>query len=732
MRLPINIAITVFIALIFSAIVFRVVDIEQRRDAELNRFSALQELSTIRARIEGLLNANLISMRSLQVEFSLNPEVDNERFNTLTGELLTGDLHTRHVAIAPDLVISNVFPLAGNEGALGLDYQTTSAQYASIQAAMEAKEIVVNGPIELVQGGTALIARVPVYHYESGAFWGVISQVIEHEELLDDAGLYESNLFDKAIRGINGSGSSGAHISGTESIWTHKVVTTQVTLPYGEWTLGAFPKTGSWELPMSSYTLHWVIGGIITIAFSLLVFTLLNNFNRLQVAFNTISHQARYDSLTALPNRHYFMQVLADNIREKARFKTPFAVLFIDLDHFKEINDSLGHEAGDELLIEVGNRLKATLRGSDLVARFGGDEFVVILHDLDDPIDAEFLANKILQSLSPTIEIANHDVMIQGSIGIAIYPEDGSNSSDLIKHADLAMYAAKSAGRGTSYFFNDSLRNQAESHLQLHREILKGLEDNQFRVFYQPIIEYTSRSPNGEIAKIEALIRWNHPEYGIVSPCHFIPIAEKTGTIRELGEFVLNQACEDYHKLCHQGMKLPISINRSSREFNDPKASQNWLRTIDEFEVPRSDITFEITESILMPDKERQHQMLTELTDSGVTLSIDDFGTGYSSVTYLRNFPVSQIKIDRAFLLGIPENAQQLALVEAIIKMASALELDVVAEGIEKQNQAMSLKRMGCTYMQGFLYARPLAIEDLVNMYRPNTGVAAERVGAGQ
>ncbi|CUS47403.1 MAG: EAL domain [Idiomarinaceae bacterium HL-53] len=731
-----NILTVVTVAIFSIFVLYRVVYTEQQRDAEQIRFIALQELTTVRARIEGLLNANLISMRSLRVEFSLQPEIDDQRFTTLMRELLTEDLHTRHVAIAPDLVVSHIYPLEGNEGALGLDYRNVPEQFSSIQAAMEVQDIVINGPVNLVQGGTALIARVPVYIASSGEFWGVISQVIEHERLIADAGLHASDSFLMGLRN-NEAGSLNEVISGEAAIWTHDPVQVQVALPQGNWTLAAFPKTGSWQRPLSSYSLYWIGGGLICLLIIILTFIVLNSLLKLRQAFSTISHQARYDALTSLPNRHHFMSTLTEQLKNKQRDNKACGVLFIDLDHFKEINDSLGHEAGDDLLIEIAKRLRATLRNSDLVARFGGDEFVVLLNELEEPLDAEFLANKLLLALSPVVRIAEHDVMIQGSIGIAIYPEDGLTPSDLVKHADLAMYAAKSAGRGTSYFFNESLRNQAEAHLQLHREILRGLQEQQFKVFYQPIIHFPPYAPHGEICKVEALIRWNHPEYGIISPAHFIPVAEKTGTIRELGQFVLEQACSDYHRFREQGLPLAISINRSSREFNEPRATVSWLKTIDSQNVSRQDITFEITESVLMPDKERQHQMLLQLADGGVELSIDDFGTGYSSVTYLRNFPVSQIKIDRAFLQGIPENPQQLALVEAIIKMANALNLNVVAEGVEKETQANCLKALKCEYLQGFLYARPVSIEEIIDLYNPNSGIAAERIrsersGVGQ
>ncbi|MCC5855804.1 MAG: EAL domain-containing protein [Idiomarina sp.] len=644
----------------------------------------------------------------------MNPELDAERFRRLSEELISDDLHVRHVAVAPNLVIKHIYPLAGNEGAIGLDYRTTPDQYASIAAAINAQDIVINGPLELVQGGQAMIARLPVFS-EEGQLWGIISQVIDHRSLLEDAGLFgtdasTSQRLQFSLRGANGTGLSGPVIFGNPMIWEQQPVTASVNLPVGEWVLAAAPPRGEWEPPMYSYYWLWSLGTLLSLAISLLIFNLLTSYRRLKHAFATISHQARFDLLTGLPNRASFMHYLRDQIEHCQRKQGKFAILFIDLDHFKEINDSLGHEAGDELLLEAGHRIQSSLRADDIVARFGGDEFVVLLRDLADPLDAEFLADKILGKLQPQFVVAGHDVAIQGSIGIAVFPEDGVNPSDLIKHADLAMYAAKAAGRGTSYFYNDSLRNEAEAHIQLHHEIQRGLQANQFSVYYQPVIDAATRS----LISVEALVRWNHPEYGVISPVHFVPVAEKSGTIRELGAFVLAQACRDYHAFEAAGLPTRISINRSPREFNDPKASQHWLDQIDSAQVPRESIIFEITESLLMPDRERQHQMLRKLSDTGVRLSIDDFGTGYSSVTYLRRFPVSQIKIDRAFLHGLPENQQQTALVKALIEMAQALNLEVVAEGVETETQANALTAMGCDLLQGYYFSPPIPANELI------------------
>lgn len=686
---------------------------EQQRDADMQRFLALQELSTYRARVEGQLAANLGSARTLRAEIAVDPDIEPRRFQRLVSELLTSDLHVWHIAAAPDLVVRYIHPREGNEAALGFDYRTNPAQWASIQAAIEVGDIVLDGPVDLVQGGRALIGRLPVYKSDSGGLWGVISVVIDHEQLFRDAGLMDAPLWRIGLRGGDSKGMDGEVMLGEPHWWDQEPVTVPIELPVGRWMLAAIPANGAWAPPLSAYPWQWLAGSVMSLALALLILGLLASRSRLQEALSTISHQARFDSLTGLPNRQYFMHQLGEAIHWARRRQRRLALLFIDLDHFKQINDSLGHEAGDELLLTVGERIREILRGQDRIGRFGGDEFVVLIHDLHDPVDAEIVAGKLLRGLDPAFSIRGHDVAIDASIGIAVYPEDGHTASNLLKHADLAMYAAKSAGRGTSHFFNDSLRQQAESHLQLHNEIKRGLAEGQFAVHYQPIVDAASR----RMVAVEALLRWQHPQRGLVGPGYFIPVAERTGVIRALGDFVLQQACGDLRVMLQQGLDIRLAVNRSPREFNDRRTVMRWLDIIDQSGVARDRLTFEITESVLMPDQALQHRLLRRLNAEGVSLALDDFGQGYSSVTYLRKFPVGQIKIDRVFVRDMDKSPEQGALVEALVKMAQALHLQVVAEGVEEAGQADQLSALGCQMLQGFYFGRPMPLAELIDRY---------------
>ncbi len=704
-------ALLVFAFCLFFAA--RFIESRQDGDAELQRFFALQDLATMRARIEGHLNANLVAIRTLRAEIALNPVIEPDRFQRLADEVLIDELHTRHVALAPDLVISFVYPLTGNEAAVGLDYRDRPQQLVTIEAALAAGDILISGPVDLVQGGRALIARVPVYLHRTDDLWGVISQVIDHERLFADSGLFDDETWSIGLRGVDGTGMDGEVIVGSDHLWQRDPVMVPIDLPVGQWQLAAMPASLSWERPLASYSGLWFLGGALALTASLLIYGLLSSRMRLQRALSTISHQARFDGLTGLPNRRFFSQHLEAHITRCRRNQRRFALMFLDLDHFKEINDSLGHEAGDDLLRVISQRVLDAVRAEGVVARFGGDEFVILVSDLSDPVDAEHVAERVLDALQSPLVIAGHEVSIGGSIGIAVHPDDGAETGDLLKHADLAMYAAKSAGRGTSYFYNESLRHQSEMHLKLHREIQLGLAQGQFEVYYQPMVDAGS----GEIRAVEALIRWNHPEQGLLTPADFIPVAERTGVIRDLGEQVLRQGCADCRRMLRAGLDVTLSVNRSPREFNDRKMVQRWLETIEQEGLTPDRVTVELTESLLMPNRERQHQLLRDLHVGGVRLSIDDFGTGYSSVTYLRQFPVSQIKVDGTFVADMLVDTAQYALIEALVTMAQALGLEVVAEGVETEDQARTLSGMGCHLLQGYYFGRPMPVAELIERY---------------
>ena len=438
---------------------------------------------------------------------------------------------------------------------------------------------------------------------------------------------------------------------------------------------------------------------------------LVSDISDRKVAEQKIRFQANYDPVTQLPNRHLFLSRLNDAIQMGKRHGKHCAVLFLDLDMFKTINDSLGHQAGDELLRLVAKRLNEELRESDTVARLGGDEFTVIVNDLESAQDAEMVADKLLQQLAQPFQLEHHPVTITGSIGIAVYPQDGDNPDKLLSYADQAMYSAKSRGKNCFSFFTATMQQQAERRLVLKNQLEEAIANKNISVAYQPIINIE----NGQIEKFEALARWSR-EGQFISPVEFIPVAEEFGMIPKIGEIILEKSCQLLRQLQLAGFtNLQFAINRSAKEFpRSGEAEPNWLEVLQNHQLPASAICFEVTESILAPDNLDQKRYFNKLKNAGAQIAIDDFGTGYSSLSYLRKFPVDILKIDRSFIAEFTNREDDLTLVSTIIAMARSLELKVVAEGVEDQEQLNKLMELGCNYAQGFYFSKPIEAEKVL------------------
>jgi diguanylate cyclase (GGDEF)-like protein/PAS domain S-box-containing protein len=432
-----------------------------------------------------------------------------------------------------------------------------------------------------------------------------------------------------------------------------------------------------------------------------------------------IRHQAFYDALTGLPNRRMLRDRLEQEIKRCQRDQLGLALLFIDLDHFKEVNDTLGHDAGDLLLVEAGRRLKASVRQSDTVARMGGDEFTIILSELTTGDHLEGTLQKILQALAEVYQLGNEQVFVSASIGITVYPLDAQQIEDLFKHADQALYVAKGAGRNRFSFFTPALQEAAQTRVRLATDLRAALVEQQFRVVYQPIVELAT----GAIHKAEALIRWHHPTRGLVSPATFIPIAESSGTILEIGEWIFQQASAQV-QVWRQGLAadFQISVNKSPVQFQHRGTSKdNWAQYLQARGLPGDSIVVEITEGLLLDTSNEVANTLLELRDAGIQVSLDDFGTGYSSLSYLQRFDIDFIKIDQSFVRHLIPGSTDLALCNAIIAMAHALDMRVIAEGVETAQQRDLLAAAGCDYAQGYLYARPMSAPDFEAFWAQNT-----------
>jgi diguanylate cyclase (GGDEF)-like protein len=430
-----------------------------------------------------------------------------------------------------------------------------------------------------------------------------------------------------------------------------------------------------------------------------------------------LQHQAFYDTLTGLPNRALFLDRLGHALARTRRVDEGLAVLFLDLDDFKLVNDSLGHAAGDELLRGVAQRLSTSLRPGDTAARFGGDEFTVLLEQVADATEAAAIAERLRVALAVPLSVAGRSLVAGVSVGLAgsFVGEDAATASALLQAADLALYQAKAAGKGQLVVFDDSMQRRATARLELVHALRQAVAHEDFVVYYQPQIDTAS----GQLVGVEALVRWQHPERGLVEPVDFIGLAEETGLILPLGLWVLRMACRQAQswRAQNDGRPLLLSVNLSPMQVRQPDLVAEVAAILAETGLPADALCLEITESVLLEDAEATTRTLQALRALGVHLAIDDFGTGYASLSYLQRFPVETVKIDRSFIAALGESAGGMAIVEAVTALAHQLGLAVVAEGIETAAQSALVEQVGCDQSQGFYVAHPLPAEELVRLF---------------
>jgi diguanylate cyclase (GGDEF)-like protein/PAS domain S-box-containing protein len=429
-----------------------------------------------------------------------------------------------------------------------------------------------------------------------------------------------------------------------------------------------------------------------------------------------IWRQANYDVLTDLPNRRMVHDHLKAEIKKAQRNQKLLALLFIDLDRFKEVNDTLGHEIGDALLIEAARRMSGSVRETDTVGRLGGDEFMIILTELDDIGSISRIANKLLDTLAKPYRLGKEVAYISASIGITIYPNDATDFTALLKNADQAMYAAKHQGRNCFHYYTAAMQEAANTRVKLSNDLHTALADNQFRVYYQPIVELAT----GAIRKAEALIRWQHPTLGLISPADFIPIAEDTGQIIAIGDWVFRRAAaQSVHLRASHHPEFQISVNMSPVQFRSNLDNHSpWFAHLKELGLTGQSIVIEITEGLLMEVREKISHQLLKFRDNGTQVALDDFGTGYSSLAYLKKFDIDYLKIDQSFVRNLAPESNDMALCEAMIVMAHKLGIDVIAEGVETQEQRDLLKQIGCNFGQGYLFSKPIPAEELEKLLK--------------
>ncbi|HYM50696.1 MAG TPA: EAL domain-containing protein [Candidatus Limnocylindrales bacterium] len=437
-----------------------------------------------------------------------------------------------------------------------------------------------------------------------------------------------------------------------------------------------------------------------------------------------LQHQALHDPLTGLPNRTLFLDRLSHGLARSRRSRDLLAVLFLDLDDFKVVNDSMGHKAGDTLLQSVALQVQSALRPGDSVARLGGDEFTVLLEGLRQPEDAIQVAERIARQLATPVPLEGRSVIPTASIGIALSTTGADAADDLLRNADVAMYAAKSEGKARYAVFSASMQSLAWERMAMELDLRRAVAQNEFRAFYQPIVDLASR----KVDEVEVLVRWQHPERGLLPPAAFIPLAETTGIIVPIGRWVLKEACRQLRAWqLEYGARAParVSVNLSARQFQQPHLVDDVEGILAETGLDAKSLTLEITETVMVQDAEGARKTLDRLRAIGIQIAVDDFGTGYSSLTYLQQFPIDVLKIDRSFVSRMGGDPENEAIVRAVVTLARTLNLDVVGEGIEEAGQAAALEALGCRRGQGYYFARPLSQDEVVDLFPPDASTPA-------
>jgi diguanylate cyclase (GGDEF)-like protein/PAS domain S-box-containing protein len=826
------------------------------------RLEVQNKINLIRAKLEGNINSNIQLVRGLAATVETEPDMDQARFAALAGNLFREETQLRNVAGAPGFVVSLMYPLTGNERAIGLDYRSTPDQRDAAFRARDTGQLVLAGPVQLRQGGTGFIGRFPIFLGEedgSRRFWGILSAVIDVDRLYRDSGLTDPSLgLEISLVGRDATGTQGERFLGERDLGSEKPVTADVILPSGSWQIAAVPvggwdytpdnalflrsvlamalvlvvapiflagrlfgerdrnfeklaqrerelsrlshrlslaldasKIGVWEHNIDTHELFWDdrvndlyglprdgqlrgyddwAGAIhpddvdrATRDFERAIEThgdysseyrillkdgtlrhvrtkakflegggdelrmigaewdvtedvrLREDLERarflaelrnaeLEAAKVRIEHNALHDPLTGLPNRRYLDEVL-ENVSVSGE-GGDIALLHIDLDRFKQINDTLGHAAGDAMLVHAAGILTSNVRGSDFVARIGGDEFVVLCLAPLDTAGLSQLAERIIAAMKKPVAYDGHQCRFGVSIGIAVETGIGAGAKALLINADIALYRAKSRGRSRHEFFTEALQAEIVGNKRVADEILSGLERQEFVAYYQPQVD----ARTFEIAGVEALVRWNHPRRGLLAPGYFLAIAEELNVVPTIDRLILEEALGDFNAWRAQGLEVPrISVNVSARRLKDGELISS-LRSLN---IPPNSLSFELVESIFLDENDDMTIWnVNQVKELGIDVEIDDFGTGYASIVSLQKLRPRRLKIDRQLIAPIVKSPQQRRLIESIIEIGKSLDIEVLAEGVETMQHAAILKEIGCQYLQGFAFAKPMSAAD--------------------
>ncbi|WP_246675634.1 EAL domain-containing protein [Mesorhizobium sp. B2-6-4] len=821
------------------------------------RADVLAKVNLIRAKLEGNINGNLQLVHGLVATVVTEPYMGQQRFASLARNLFGENSQLNNIAGAPDLVVSLLYPLKGNEKAMGLDYRKDDWQRKAALRARDERKLILAGPVDLKQGGQGFIGRFPVFVSSAGdreRFWGIISAVVDVQRLYKASGLFDDDLgIDIALIGRDALGPGGVQFFGSESVRKRNPVTAEVLLPSGSWQIAATPKNGwpstpsnawllrtimaaagalvvipflvagrllgerqrnyaelrrlsrrlelaleasaigVWEHDLATNNLAWddrvneiygkpsdgghrgysdwagaihpldlaranadfdgavASGGTYSSEYRIVrpdgeiryvrskatIYQALNETPKmigaewdvtadvllnselirakqlsetknaeLESAKARIEHIALHDSLTGLPNRRYLDQVLKEYAAKTTRGCGYVGLLHIDLDRFKHINDTLGHAAGDAMLVHASAVLRSTVEEGGFVARIGGDEFVVLC-TVKDIKQLGLLADNIISQMSEPVYYHGHRCRFGASVGIAVDNDNDIEAKHLLVNADIALYQAKTRGRNRYDFFTEVMQSEIVDTKRTADEVLGGLERNEFIAFYQPQFDAKTL----EIVGVEALARWRHPKQGILAPDAFLRIADELNVVSMIDRSILNQSLSDFAKWSNANLKIPrVSVNVSARRLQD----EELITNLRELKIKKGTVSFELVESIFLDGSDDLVAWnVNQIKELGIDIEIDDFGTGYASIVSLIKLQPRRLKIDRQLITPIVRSSQQRRIVSSIIEIGKSLGIEVIAEGVETMEHAWILKDLGCDILQGYAFGHALDSEGL-------------------
>jgi len=704
--------------------------LEQLRAGE--RATVASQLASISSRLQTDVNGDAKLLKGLVAGIVVQPAMDQTAFTALAGQVLQTDSQLSSVAAAPGMVVKWVYPLEGNEKAIGLDYRINEKQRAGAMAARNTHNIVLVGPVDLVQGGTGFIIRCPIYVAEGNGqtFWGILSGVIDVAKLYADSGLSSTDL-DIAVSAVPAPKSTGDVFFGTLDSFGKDPVKASFDIAYGQWTLAASPK-GGWGQEDSLFLFRlcglllsfFVIGpmlwaGVLARSRQQTISKLRKRERELLFARRNLEHQSTHDPLTTLPNRRFVDHLLSQPLSDV--HDDQLALIHIDLDGFKEINDSKGHATGDAVLRIAASRLRSVIERRDVAARIGGDEFIVAIRGANPHQIAPLLAEKIVNALSVPFLVDGTECKLGASAGVA-WQNGSADASQLLGDADLALYEAKRAGRGRANVFTEELRAAAVLSKELADDFILALDRDELIAYFQPQFDANTL----QLAGVEALARWDHPKRGILTPDKFLAAAEEIGRSGDLDRTILHKALFEMTRWEALGLFIPrISVNISARRLSDTAL----LEELSALPLQKGRLCFELLETISFDGQDaRLSNIIEQIKVLGIDIEIDDFGTGHASILSLLRLQPSRLKIDRQFIMPILTSHSQRRLVSSIIEIGRSQDIEIIAEGVETMEHAKLLRDLGCHLLQGYAFSRPLPSNQLIEFCRSEKALGIRHV----